>query len=140
MWPQILLALLPHLTRLLPSANKSLANHGADDKSADEQRSAALATLAGSLRGELTQVTEAHNGIYRQLREQSEQVAQVSVEVTRTRLGVESIEGLLTRQEARIAKLEKTAAFAVKLFIWLLVVAALSAGALILLVVRLLHK
>jgi septal ring factor EnvC (AmiA/AmiB activator) len=140
MWPQILLALLPHLTRLLPSAGKSLANHGAGDKSANDERSADLAALAESLRGELGQVTDAHTGIYRQLREQSEQVSQVSVEVTRARMGVESIEALLAKQEARLAKLEKTAASAVKLFMFLLLVVALSASVLILLVVLLLHK
>jgi len=136
MWPQIIFALLPHLTRLLPSADKSLANHGDDH----EQRNADLATLADSLRSELGQVTEAHSGIYRQLREQSEQLAQLSVEATRTRMGVESVEALVAKQEVRLAKLEKTAASAVKLFGFLLLVVALSAGVLILLLVLLLRK
>jgi chromosome segregation ATPase len=136
MWPQILLALLPHLTRLLPSADKSLANHGVNE----EQHNEDLATLADSLRGELSQVTEAHSGIYRQLREQSEQLAQLSVETTRTRMGVESVEALMTKQEARLAKLEKTSATAVKLFSFLLLAVALSVGVLVLLLVLLLHK
>jgi len=133
MWPQILFALLPHLTRLLPGAGKPSGNHGADDPLAE----AALAKLAESLRGELT---NAHTGIYTQLREQNEQLAQISVEATRARMGVESVEALLSKQEARLAKLEKTAASAVKLFLFLLLTVAISASALILLVVLLLHK
>jgi chromosome segregation ATPase len=136
MWPQILLALLPHLTRLLPSADKSLAKQGVNE----EQRSADLATLADSLRGELSQVTDAHSGIYRQLREQSEQLAQLSVEATRARMGVESVEALVAKQETRLAKLEKTASSAVKIFSFLLLAVALSAGVLILLLVLLLRK
>ena len=136
MWPQILFALLPHLTRLLPSAGKSLVSHEAGQ----EQRSEDLATLAESLRGELGQVAAAHTGINARMREHSEQLAQVSVEVTRARIGVESIEALLAKQEDRLTKLEKTAASVVKLFMFLLLVVALSAGALILLIVLLLHK
>lgn len=133
MWPRILFELLPHLARLLPTTDKLLANRGANDNSRELERSEALATLAGGLRGELNQVSEAHAGIYRQLREQSAQVAQVSVEVTRTRMGVESM-------EARLTKLEKTTALAVKLFTAIVVVVAVGVGALILLAVILLHK
>jgi septal ring factor EnvC (AmiA/AmiB activator) len=140
MWPKLLFELLPHLSRLLPVADKYLGSKSAGDKARDEEQAAAMAELSEGLRLELGQVAEAHSGVYRQLREQSSQLTQVSVEVTRTRMGVESVEARLNQLEARSAKLEKTAASAVKLLASLLIVAALVAGMLILLAVLLLHR
>jgi hypothetical protein len=110
MWPKILLELLPHFVRLTPVADKYFASRAANDKA----QQAALAALAEEVRGELGKVTEEHSGLHRQLQEQVEQVAQVSVEVTRARLGIESV-------ETRIASLEKTAATTVKLLVAALV-------------------
>src|SRR5450631_2200368 len=94
MWPKLLFDLLPHFARLVPVANKYLSG-GTDDTA----RETALANLAENVRG---QVIDANDGIYRQLREQSTQIAEISVDVTRTRMGVESV-------ETRVAKLERTA-------------------------------
>jgi len=88
----------------MPMADKYLSSRSASEKGQE----AALAALAAGVRGELRLVTEAHTGIDRQLQEQSAQVAEVAVEVTRTRMGIESV-------EARVAKLEKTAGTAVML-------------------------
>ena len=124
MWPKILLELLPHFARLTPVADKYFASRAANDKA----QQAALAGLGEEVRGELGKVTEAHAGLHRQLQEQVEQVAQVSVEVTRTRLGIESV-------ETRIAALEKTAGMTVKLLVAALVLlAGVSAITVVLLV------
>ncbi len=104
MWPKLLLELLPHFTRLVPVADKYLGNRNASD----EAQKAALAALAQDVRGELGGVTEEQAGLRRQIQEQSSQVADVAVEVSRTRLGVEGV-------EARVAKLERSAAMTIRL-------------------------
>jgi hypothetical protein len=96
MWPKLLFDLLPHFSRLLPVADKYLASRSATDKA----QAAALAALAAEVRGELGKVTEAHEGLSRQLQQQGAQVAELAVDVTRARMGVESV-------EERVAKLEK---------------------------------
>jgi sirohydrochlorin ferrochelatase len=96
MWP-MLFDLLPHFARLLPMADKFLATRSASEKAQE----AALAAMSATLGGNLGQVTEMHAGIQRALKEQAAQVSEISVEVTRMRMGVEST-------EARVAKLEKT--------------------------------
>src|ERR1035438_5384771 len=101
MWPKLLFYLLPHFARLVPVADKYLSSRNTGDKAQET----ALATLAENVRG---QVTEVNEGINRQLREQSAQIAEVAVEVTRARMGAESV-------EARVAKLEKTVGAAVRL-------------------------
>ncbi len=97
MWP-MLFDLLPHFARLLPMADKFLATRSASEKAQE----AALTAMSERLTGNLGQVTEMHAGIQRALREQATQVGEISVEVTRMRMGVEST-------EERVAKLEKTA-------------------------------
>ena len=123
MWPKLLFDLLPHFSRLIPMADKYLATRSASDKA----QAAALAAMAEGVRGDLVQVTEAHEGLRRQMQEQGTQISELAVEVTRTRLGVES-------SETRIAKLEKTAGVAMRL-IWvglgLLVIAVGLLGVLV---------
>jgi chromosome segregation ATPase len=104
MWPKLLFDLLPHFSRLMPMADKYFSSRSERDKAQE----AALAALAADVRGELGQVTEAHAGLRRQLQEQSAQIAELGVEVTRARLGAESV-------EARVAKLEKAVGTATRL-------------------------
>jgi chromosome segregation ATPase len=103
----MLFELLPHFARLLPMADKFLATRGASEKAHE----AALAALAQEVRGELGQVTDARSSIDRQMRDQSLQISEMAVEVTRTRMGIESMEtraaALSTSVDTRIAKLEK---------------------------------
>jgi chromosome segregation ATPase len=103
MWP-MLLELLPHFTRLLPMADKYLTTRSVSEKAQE----AALTALGERVRGDLSQLGEAHEGLQRQLQEQGAQVAEMSVEVTRGRMGVESL-------EARVAGMEKTMAAALRL-------------------------
>jgi len=128
MWPKLLLDLLPHFSRVLPMADKYFTSRSASDKAQQE----ALAALAGDVRGELAQVTEAHVGLRRQLAEQGAQVAELGVDVTRARMGVESM-------EARVAKLEKQVAAAVKLLGAAVVLLVISFALLMILVWRVVH-
>ncbi len=122
----MLLELLPHFTRLLPMADKYLSTRSASEKAQE----AALAALGDKVRGELAQLGEAHGGIQRQMQEQSARLAETSVEVTRARMGVESL-------ETRMADIERTAAAARKLLVALLVVGIVATGLLVAVLVRL---
>ena len=125
MWPK-LLELLPHFARLVPAADKYLNTRSASEKAQET----ALAALADNVRGDLGQFTEEHAGLRLQLQEQSAQVAQVAVEVTRARLGIEST-------EARITKLERTVLLTVRLLVTALVLLAAVSTLLVVVLVKL---
>src|ERR1700759_573823 len=104
MWPKViaqLFELLPHITRLVPMADKYFSSKTASEKANE----AALAAMAEGVRGDLGQVTQAHAGLYRQLQDQSAQIAEVSEEVKRTRLSTEQQEHRLSTLEANITSL-----------------------------------
>ena len=91
MWPKViaqLFELLPHISRLLPMADKFLTSKAAAEKANE----AALTAMAEGVRGDLGQVTKAHAGLYRQLQEQSAQIAEVFDETKRARLSIEQHE------------------------------------------------
>src|SRR5260370_42283869 len=88
MWPKViaqLFELLPHISRLLPMADKYFNQKAAAEKANE----AAMAAMAEGVRGDLGQGTKAHAGLYRQLQEQSAQITQVSEELKRARLSIE---------------------------------------------------
>ena len=126
MWPKILLELLPHLTRLVPMADRYLTTRTASEKAQE----AALAALGAEVRGELGQLGEVHTGIQRQLQDQGAQLSELAVEMTRARIGVESM-------EARVAGLERSAAAMRWLAVAALVGLAGAIGLLVAVLVRL---
>ncbi len=88
MWPRVLaqlFELLPHIARLVPMADKFLTSKTAAEKANE----AALAAMAEGVRGDLGQVTKAHAGLYRQLQEQSAQIAEVSEAVKQAAVAAE---------------------------------------------------
>jgi chromosome segregation ATPase len=95
MWPKMLFELLPHLARLVPMADKFFASRSASERAQE----AALTAMAEGVRGDLGQVTQAHSGLYRQLQEQSAQIAEVSESVLRARAATESVEARITKME-----------------------------------------
>ena len=104
MWPKVLaqlFELLPHVSRLVPMADKFFHSKTASEKANE----AALSAMAEGVRGDLGQVTQAHAGIYRQLQDQSAQIAGVGEEVKRARLSVEQHEHKLEALERRVAPL-----------------------------------
>jgi hypothetical protein len=132
MWPKViaqLFELLPHITRLVPMADKYLSAKTASEKATE----AAMAAMAEGVRGDLGQVTKAHAGLYRQLQDQSAQIAEVGEEVKRARLSVEQHENRMVALESSVASLQ----WWIKGGISLLVVLA---GVVIGLLVRLMHS
>jgi len=131
MWPKViaqLFELLPHISRLLPIADKFLSSKAAAEKANE----AAVAAMAEGVRGDLGQVTKAHIGLYRQLQEQSSQIAEVAEEVKQTRLAVEQ-----HAQQVEAIKLQVTSlGWWVKAGVSLLVVLAAVA---IVLLIQLMH-
>jgi hypothetical protein len=104
MWPKViaqLFELLPHITRLVPMADKYLSSKTASEKANE----AAMAAMAEGVRGDLGQVTKAHAGLYRQLQEQSAQIAEVLGEVKVARLSVEQDEQRMVILESNVRSL-----------------------------------
>jgi hypothetical protein len=102
MWPKLiaqLFELLPHITRLVPMADRYFSTRTASEKATE----AAMVAMAEGVRGDLGQVTKAHAGLYRQLQEQSLQIDQVSEEVKRARLAIEQHDHRLQAMESNIA-------------------------------------
>jgi chromosome segregation ATPase len=121
MWPKViaqLFELLPHITRLVPMADKYLSSKTASEKANE----AAMAAMAEGVRGDLGQVTQAHAGLYRQLQDQSAQLAEVSEEVKRTRLSIEQHEHRMLTLEANITSLGWWVKAGVSLLVVLVVV------------------
>ena len=121
MWPKViaqLFELLPHITRLVPMADKYLSSKTASEKANES----AMAAMAEGVRGDLGQVTKAHAGLYRQLQDQSAQIAEVSEEIKRTRLSVEQHEHRMLTLESNVTSLGWWVKAGVSLLVLLVVV------------------
>jgi hypothetical protein len=104
MWPKViaqLFELLPHITRLVPMADRYFSSKTASEKANE----AAMAAMAEGVRGDLGQVTKAHAGLYRQLQDQSAQIAEVSEEVRLVRLSIEQYERRMSTLESNVTSL-----------------------------------
>ena len=94
MWPALvqLLELAPHVTRLVPMADRYLqskADSGKAQRRAMEEMAERLrgdmGQLADGLRRDLTQLAAAQAGIYHQLNQQSETLARLAADMRATR-------------------------------------------------------
>jgi hypothetical protein len=106
MWPKLfvqLFELLPHVTRLVPIADRYFSSKTANEKANE----AALAALAEDVRGDLGQVTKAHAGLYRQLQELSAHVGEVGEDAKRTRLAMEQQGHRLENLESEVVWLAR---------------------------------
>ena len=61
--------------------------------------------MAEGVRGDLGQVTKAHAGLYRQLQDQSAQIAEVSEEVKQARLSIEQHDHRMVALEQHVTSL-----------------------------------
>src|SRR6202045_4511900 len=121
MWPKIvaqLFELLPHISRLVPMADRYFSQKAATEKANE----AALAAMAEGVRGDLGQVTKAHAGLYRQLQDQSAKIAEVSEEVKRARLSIEQHEHRMLTLESNVTSLGWWGKAGVSLLVVLVVV------------------
>jgi uncharacterized protein YpmB len=131
MWPKViaqLFELLPHISRLLPMADKYFNSKAAAEKANE----AAMAAMAEGVRGDLGQVTKAHVGLYRQLQEQSAQITGVSEQVTATRVVIGQQTDRVESLELKVASLARWVKIGVSLLI-------LSAAVIIVLLVQILR-
>ena len=102
MWPKVfaqLVELLPHVSRLVPIADKFFTSKAAAEKANET----AMLAMAEGVRGDLGQVTKAHLGLYRQLQDQSAQISEVGEEVKRSRLSMEQHEHRMEALEKQVA-------------------------------------
>jgi len=116
MWPKLLaqlFELLPHITRLVPMADKYFSSRTASEKATE----AAMAAMAEGVRGDLGQVTKAHAGLYKQLQEQSTQIGEVSADVKRMGAALERVTAL----ELQVVALGRWVKVGVSLIVALLV-------------------
>ena len=121
MWPKVLMQLfelLPHITRLVPMADKYFSQRSATEKANE----AALMAMAEGVRGDLGQVTKAHAGLYRQLQEQSGQIADLSEEVRRTRTSIEQHGHRMEALDAKLVSLGAWLKAGVSVIVLLLIV------------------
>ncbi len=104
MWPKViaqLFELLPHITRLVPMADKYFSTK----TSAEKANEAAFAAMAEGVRGDLGQVTKAHAGLYRQLQEQSAQIAEISHDLKASLLTKDQTQNRLDAVEQEVKAL-----------------------------------
>jgi len=94
-----LFELLPHISRLVPMADKYFSQKAAAEKANE----AALAAMAEGVRGDLGQVTKAHAGLYRQLQDLSAQVTVVGETAEAARVAA-------SKQDDRVVELERQVA------------------------------
>jgi hypothetical protein len=116
MWPKVLaqlFELLPHVTRLVPMADRYFSTKTASEKATE----AAMVAMAEGVRGDLGQVTKTYAGLYQQLQKQSVQLAEVSSEVKRIVPAVERVTAL----ESQVAALGRWVKVGVSLIVVLLV-------------------
>jgi hypothetical protein len=116
MWPKAfssLIELAPHITRLVPLADRFFQSKSAD---ADASRSA-MEQMAAGLRGDLGQVTASHAGLYRQLNDQSEMLSTIAADVHSSRLSTDALESRLSHLEQQTSQLWLMLAGAVVLLI-----------------------
>ncbi len=118
MWPKALAQLLelaPHVTRLVPVADRYLQSKAANR---DASRRV-MEQMADGLRGDLGQIAEGmgrdlrqiaatQGGIYHQLNEQSETLSRIAADLRATRLASDELETRMTRIETRVSRLWMT--------------------------------
>jgi len=126
MWPALLqlLELAPHVTRLVPVADRYLQSKSDNGKSQrraldemGERLRGDLGQLAEGLHGDLTQLAAAQAGIEQQMTQQSEALASIAEDVRAMRLSSDELEGRLTRIETGMQRLWMTLLVALIVFV-----------------------
>ena len=98
MWPKAvaqLIELAPHITRLIPVADRFFRNKS----ETEEAHRHAIEAMAEGLRSDIGQATASHESLYRQLNDQSEKLAGITAEVRTVKAAVEAAEERVVRLE-----------------------------------------
>jgi septal ring factor EnvC (AmiA/AmiB activator) len=104
MWPKALAQLIelaPHITRMLPMADRFFQSKAAD---ADASRTA-MEQMAEGLRGDLGQVTASHAGLYRQLNDQSEKLSSLAADLQATSQSTHALQSRIAGLEKQLSRL-----------------------------------
>ena len=126
MWPALvkLLELTPHVTRLVPMADRYLqsrAENGKAQRRALEEMADRLrgdmGQMAEGMRGDLTKLAAAQASIYHQLNENSQTLARIAADARATRLTSDEIETRVLRMETRLSRLWVTVFAALIVFV-----------------------
>jgi hypothetical protein len=96
-----LVELLPHVSRLLPIADRYFASKAAGERASES----ALAVMAEGVQADLGQVAKAHASLHRQLQEQGVQIAAVGDDVRQLRRSLEQSERKAALLEQRVQSL-----------------------------------
>ncbi len=125
MWPKALsqlIELAPHISRLVPVADRFL-----NSKSASEEASRdAMQQMAEGLRGDLGQVTAAHAGLYRLLNAQSEVLSTIAADSRAARLSADALQARVTQLERQVSRLLALLATALLLLLILCILCGLT--------------
>jgi hypothetical protein len=103
MWPKMLLELLPHLSRLIPTADNYLSSR----KESDKAQAAALTALGDEVRGGLASAAEEQRAFRREFQAHVASSAQIGVDAARARVGVENLDARLASLENRLTNLSR---------------------------------
>jgi hypothetical protein len=107
----MLLELLPHITRLVPAADKYFSSRSASERAQE----AALTAMADGVRGDLGKLTAAHADIYVALKEQSAQLEEQGVRLAEAAAEAKWARVLAESAEQRFANLEKRMTLGIRL-------------------------
>jgi hypothetical protein len=102
MWPKALAQLIelaPHIARLLPSADRFLQTGVGSGESTRQ----ALEQMTDELRGDLRRVSASHEGLYRQMNEQTQRLALLTEQTDAARVAAEAAEERTAGLERRLA-------------------------------------
>jgi hypothetical protein len=124
MWPKALSTLLelaPHVTRLIPLADRFFSTKAAEA----EASLTAMQQMAEGLRGDLGQVTASHAGLYRQLNEQSAKLTEIAGEQRAMRSSMSATDERLALLETKTTSLYRLVAFGLMAIGLLLIVLAI---------------
>jgi hypothetical protein len=125
MWPKAisqLIELAPHITRLVPAADRFL-----NSKAAGEEASRnVMQQMAEGLRGDLGQVTAAHAGLYGQLNDVKDTLAVIGSDARTARLSADALEARMTRLERQVSRLLVLLGISLVLLVALCIVCGLT--------------
>jgi hypothetical protein len=114
MWPKALLQLIqlaPHVTRLVPVANRYLQSRtdgGESGRRAVEGLRGELEQTAERMHGDLTRVSGAQAATAEQLTRQGKTLESISVDLHAARLASDAMDARMIRMEARMSRLWMT--------------------------------
>ena len=122
MWPKILMELLPHLSRLVPAADRYFSSRSEKDTAYED----ALVRLREEVRGGVSRLADEQTALKQELHKQAASSAEAASQASRARAAVEAL-------DARVAAFEARQATAIRL-LW--AVLAMLAVVVVLLAIR----